>query len=705
MPDQWDVEKNIEWYKQNGLFIAGQWNPVIETNYTTAKTNEGAGKQTPDTGRWADKCIRNYQYYFGEQNNIAYGYWVRDYNNKPLPARLINGQTIYELCKHIQGYLYDTYIVGLPKRIGVSDVTPDYLEEQNQKFTLAKMYLDMKYAGMTADENTVSFNPIEGINLNEIETAEKLERYRAERPSQAIERIFTGAAKKFLNDINWKEKFKKITDYLLPTGFARVKVCVKNGKLYLYVYRPEQCIYDTTVDDDFGRTASYWGVVHYYSIPELFSEYTDLTDTEKKDLQEISRSNSPTQVTVPWFAGANVMIGSSGYNWYDFRSSVPRVGVVEAYWKGLDKDGKEIIERVDIIGNQIIKRAGKDYNLIEDKVNKANVEPPFLDYHPDMIGGKNKSLVDRVCNISDRIDGLQAKIDLFINRAKGKVILINANELPDDVGVKEVMSDLSSMGGTVIQGVDIDSAREQYGERLITLADMTLDYQGIVGLRNEIEALKREAKAIVSVPDAALGQAVPQGSNKELMNTINQASFGLSTFNDGFLTYENNICQRAVDLQKIVWTINEESHVLDLGERDYQLVKFTKDISLKDMHLFIDQDDAITPEVRRYYMDLGFNLSQGESGGDYASLLAVLPKVNSVREMETLFKSTSRRIDMKKQMQAERELAAQQQNVAQQTQTAENVANTQVEGNLEKEAMKTERDVMLKQMDSQNPQM
>ena len=700
-PDDWGVERNQDWYKNNTLWIAAQYNPVVETNYTTAKTNEGAGKQTPDTGRWADKCIRNYQYYFGEQNNIAYGYWVRDFNNRPLPARLINGQTIYQLCKHIQGYLYDAYITLLPKRIGVSDVTPDFLEEQNQRFYLAKMFIDMKYSGMLLDENTFDFNPIEGININEIESAEHLDKYRAERPLQVVERVFTGAAKKFLNQINWKEKFKKMTDYLVPTGFSRVEVCVRNGQLYFYVYRPEQCIYDTTVDDDFGRTSRYWGVVHYYTIPELVAEYKDdLKDNEIADLQAIAKTNSPNQITVPWFAGANSAIGTSGYNWYDFRSNIPRVCVVRGYWKGLNDKKQEVIYRCDVLGNYFVKRAGLADNMIEDKVNSANIEPPFLDYHPDMINGKNKSIVDRLANISDRIDGLQAKIDLFINRAKGKVVLINAAESPDGVQIKEIMSDLAGIGGTVIQGVDIDTARETYGDRLITLADLTVDFQGITSLRNEIKELQYESKQVTSLPDAALGQAAPQGSDKEKMNIIAQSAYGLATLNDGFLTYLNNICQRAVDIQKLVWTMDEQSHVLDMGDRDYEIVKFCKDWTLKQLNLFIDQDDAITPEIRRYYYDLGFNMSQNST--EYSTLLATLPRIHSIREMETLFKSTQRRIEAKAEMIRQQELAAQQQQIAMANQTQENIAATQADAGLQKENMKTERDLMLQNAEIAN---
>ena len=48
-------------------------------------------------------------------------------------------------------------------------------------------------------------------------------------------------------------------------------------------------------------------------------------------------------------------------------------------------------------------------------------------------------------------------------------------------------------------------------------------------------------------------------------------------------------------------------------------------------------------------------------------------------------------------------MAMQQQQAALQAQTQENVANTQVEGSLEKEAMKTERDVLLQQLEQQQP--
>ncbi len=679
-PDDYGVKKDDEWYRQNALWVAGNYNPIIRDTVTVARSNgtTETGKVNPDTGRWASNCQRQIQYWFAEQNNVSHGHFVRDEKNNPL-SRIINGQTIFQLLKHIEGNLYLNYIKGFHERVGVCDGSPDFQSERMEKFALAKMVIDMRASKVYAASEIMKMQPVEG---QEFESLEQIQRYKEESPMEHVERIFTGAARKFLLDIHYEETLKKVAQYLTINYFSRVQVKVENGQLYLEIFRPDQCIWDQSVDDDFGRKARIWGTIQYLTIPELLSRYK-FEYEEKTELQAIA--NSKSGANFPWWNLTNTQIGASGFMWFNITNSIPRVAVAQTYWKSLD-EGKEVIYRCDLIGNRYIRNQGLATNMIEDKMNKANVEPPFLDFIPDMLFGRNKGFIDRLADISDRIDALQAKMDLFINRAKGKVVFIDGAELPEGVGVQEVATDLSTVGLTVVTQADVDEMA-QNKRNLITLADLTIDGAGILAIRSEIKEKQNECKEILSIPAAALGQATPTGSNRELMNTIAQASYGMTTFYEGFGVYLNNIVQRATDIQKIVYTMKESEMVLDMGNRDFEFVKFLKPWTLKKLDTYIDQKDYVTPEDRQKYDDYAFNYSQNPTSGVSMSDVVQISTMTSKREIVNYLKTRERVFKAEQKMKEAQAAIDAQEQAAAANQTQEVIADKQVQGNLEGKQM------------------
>lgn len=693
MPDQWDVEKNDKWYKECVLFWAGQYNPVLDSGFQISKANNTTeiGKQNPTSGRFVDKCLRNFSYFFGEQNNITYGHFVRDENNRPLPARLINGQTIYELIKHRSGFMYEAYVRDLHKRISVRDNSPDFLSDLDGRLKLAVIKSELSNAGVDIE----GFEPMDGV---QIENEEQASHYLKERPMEKIERIFTSVARDFLFTIRYREQFKQLIDYLNICSFGRVLLRVENGELIMDVYRPDQCIYDTTSTSEFGYDDNGGGVVDYYTIPELFTRYPDLTDEDKHELQQIAKANSVSSATNLGYTWVSGFIGTSGYPYWRWNNGVPMVGVVKAYWKGYD-NGMQKVYGADFIGNKYLKRMGEAPNQVEAKINKSYVRLPFDDYRPDMFFGKNKGLIDRLFFISDRIDGLEAKIDLFINRAKGAVLIMNGGELPEGTTPKEILTNISTLNFVYLD-MDMDDAVNTYGKnRVFDVADLNLSGQAVEAINREIARLEEKCKQIAFTPDAALGQQTPQGSAKEMQGILNQSSYGTATYDAGFVTFLENIIQRGVDISKILLSMEEKEKVLRYSETEMVFVKFLKEWMLKDLNVHVDQDDAVTPQDRVEWANIEVAFMQNPQNFKGLSLadFATIKLMNSNREIANYLRVQYARGEEKEAaIRAHEQALAEAQNARG---NATQLAIAQEQGNvtLEKEAMKTERDLALQQ--------
>lgn len=692
MPDQLFIEKNESWYKDCVLFWAGQYNPVLDSGVQIAKSNNAgeAGKNNPTSGRFVDKCLRNFSYFFGEQNNITYGHFIRDENNRPLPTRLINGQTIYELIKHRSGFMYDAYVQDLHRRVSVRDNSPDFISDLDNRIKLASMQAEMRSAGVQVD----GFEPLDGV---EFDNEEQISLYLKERPMEKIERIFSSVARDFLWTVNYEEQFKQLIDYLNICGFGRVFLRVENGEMKMDVYRPDQCIYDTTSTSEFGRDDSGGGVVDYLTIPELFTRFPDFDDTQKAEIQQIAKANSVSSAVNLGYTWVSGFIGTSGYPYWRWNNGVPMVGVVTAYWKGYD-NGMEKVYGASFIGNKYLKKAGEAPNQIEKQVNKSYVELPFRDYRPDMFFGKNKTLVDRLFFISDRIDGLEAKIDLFINRAKGTILIMNGGELPEGTTPKEILTNIATLNFVYLD-MDMDEAVNQYGKgRVFDVADLNLNGQAVEAVNREIQRLEVKCKQIAFTPDAALGQQTPQGSFKEQQGIINQASYGTVTYDRGFVKYLNNIIQLGTEMSRLILCTEEKEKVMRFSDKEVMFIKFMKEWTLKDLNVHIDQDDALTPQDRAEWSQIEFSFSQNPQNYKGLTLadFATIKLMNSKREIAAYLKAQQARADAKEQQKLAQEQAIADQQNQRNNATQLTMNQQQIDGGLQKEAMKTERDLMTK---------
>jgi uncharacterized protein YfeS len=655
MPDQWGEEKNENWAKKNASFIITQANPVVLTPQQISQLNQNEAA-TLNSGRFWNKCQRNVSYFMAEQINGTYSHWIRDFNNRALPARLINGQSIYRVTSHIRGYMFDNFVADLHRRIVARNESPDYISEVEERIALMELKIQMEKQGATPEG--VEFNPLGP----DIQTAQDLQNFKQKKPLSALERMYTGLSRTLLLEIKYVEKFKEIIDSAVINSFPSVHYRVKNGQIFLDVIPETQVIYDTASCSESGEEDRYKAYYEYLSIPQLFELY-EFTDTEKAELQNIAKANSAANAINSGYAFVGERFGYNNY-WYQWNNGVPVVARVVAYWKTI-VDNKETIYQAHYIGNKYIKDFGQATNMPEQKEDLSKVCYPIIQYRPDMKYGKNISLVDRLFTLSDRIEALKAKKDLFINKAKGPVLILNGSLGQDGASTKEILSDMASLSFVQLD-MDMDEAISNYGkERVVEVVDLGVSPKDIEVLNQEIENLEQEIKAIAFTPDAVLGQQTPQGSSKELINIQQQAAYGTAAFYAGFVEYLKRIIQYGVDVAKIVYSQQESEKTLRFDENELILMKFSKEMILDRIGIYLDQSDVVTPADRAEWSQIMFNFSQNPQ--NYKGLnLADFAKIKTMKsnyEISSYLQARSEEEEAKEAARIEREqaLAAMQQ--------------------------------------------
>jgi len=693
------TEEIEKWYKQHAQFIAGRYNHSLP--YFGIKDTKGG-----TTRRWVTDVYKWLTYSLAKQGEGAYDFFARSEENIDLHTTLINDKTIRKLVKHIEGNLAEM-VENLPDFVSAKGVSNEIIRSKESKMNMAKMFIDMEYVFNTFKELGLEVeNPVQGQYNSE----EELIKYGEETLQEAIEVIMTDAARDFLYKNDWRSFFQLVASYLIPAWFSRVEIFADRGDIKVKVHRPTQCIWDNSVDDIYGRKARFWGTVESLTVPELFKAY-DFTDEEKEEVEKLAKNES-LPFSYDGLSGyygvndLNNMYGVTDLLWWNQTNSVNTVTVVKATWKAWEKmangkDGETLYQCV-LIGNKYIKKFGKRKNLVESKTNKSDILPPYIDFIPDMQYGFNVGIIEGIFELADRIRGLQAKKDLLINRAKGRVPYIVADRLPAGTNAQTLTRDISITGVVVINEADIDDFNQESSRRIMGTLDITGDVQTISVITQDIELLKMYMEDAVSIPKMVQGGQTGVHGAREINQTIKQAMYGMKGFYEGWRGYVNNIVGYAADLFKLINTKDNEKEVKvftgKLTSRQMKILKLVKEYSLSDIQIYFDNNDVVTQADRQRYEEMGFAALQSGQGWFDPLILARIQTMKSNSEIINYLESEKKKWVMQQAIQQQQQMEMQMAQQQAQQEAQENMVAAQVQGAQQQTQLKAEADLAKQQM-------
>lgn len=586
------VPKNNEWYMAYARYVSTKYNPVIPRfNVTPISVSQVSA-------RWATEVLENESFVKSQQESTMFNFLGTDEQNNALPTKFIKDTTPFSIYKFILGNIIKNCMT-LPDTVYANAISSEALQDKNLSINLAKLKIDFPEQFAQMQQNGVNVQPMGGKEFPSHDDVEEF----AQTMQDDLSSYFTAEAKDFLYSQHFEEKIKKMGEYLIPSYFNCVKLEPKGNDIEWQVYRPAQCIWDNTFDDELGRRQRFCGFVENYSIPKLLSikEY-NWSDKEIQDIQAIATEIGDNTDTV---IALNNMQGAANLVWWGMLSKTPSVAAVKAYWLSFDEDTQtETWYQCDLIGNKYAKNTRLCDNLTVNKDGTLN--PPLNMFIPELTYGVNYSIIHKMREMSHQIVGINAKILSLIARAKGKIPMFMGSKFPPTVDQPSLLRQIAA-GLVYIKDVDIDSMREEAKNgRIAEVMDLTAAVQDIQIMRQEVLYWEKKMHDLASTPYAALGSQTQIIGAKVQENTITQSTYGMLSLYRGFMLYIMEILNVQAQMKKnLISTLKSDEEVkLQVSPRQFKLFKVTKDMSLADLQIYLTQQDQMDEADKQHIQAL-----------------------------------------------------------------------------------------------------
>jgi len=604
-----ESEKTKIWYKENLQFIMSHFN----------KRNDRISRvlQKRDLANPVDEIVRMYTYYLGRQWNKDYYYTTQDQNNCDLPTVWVNGQKITSLVDFMVGNAIKM-IENIEPTVRAQSKSA--VNKRTKLLERALLMFEAPEIFKTFSEFGFDYQPL-GNATQQMEIPEDVYRYMEYDYRQYSELLAIRMCEDILNRNDYKNKLKQAFLYTLLGGLVGIENRIENGKQYFDVVLPHNLIVDRAKDDDFNQEARFVGKVDWLNTTDVMERYQQwLSPEEQEEIKNITMNNLYQLLDLTTHPYAT--------NWAFNYNNLPTLACVTGYWIGMkdlgyeeskDKFGNVHISKIrngrkskywtktvykgTLIGNKYVVEWEEVTNQVRKHDNPGDVELPLKVFIPNMVMGENRSIVARLHQHQDRIDYLTNEMTKMLNRAKGKVYLINRQKL-GTATPKDVISDFERMGIHITDGSatgeDYVSGQEA---RLVEVVDMTLDpnVQQLVNLRREEERLMEE---IVNIPKVALGQQAGYVGAKTQAGTIAQSNLGTSYLYQGFIEFFQKELAFALNQYKVSLMSESEQEIPVIGTRGKEWLKITKDFQMEELGVYIKVKDFMDDQARERLLSL-----------------------------------------------------------------------------------------------------
>jgi len=596
-------KKDKIWYKENVQFIMSHYNKRNDRMNRVRKVD--------DIENPVDEIVRMFTYYLGKQYNKDYYYTTQDQNNCDLPTVWINGQKVTSLIDYMVG----NAIKLLQNLEPTSKMTSKAaVNKRTQLLEMALLKFELPELFDVAKEVGMEFKPLGNEDMS-FKNKEDVYRFMENDYKEYGDILATRLCEDILNRNGFVDKYKQAFLYTLLGGFVGLENRIENAKSYFQVVLPQNLIVDRSKDDDFNSEARFVGKVDYMSTMDIIERYQDyLTVEEIEEIKKLTTNNL--------YQLLDLTTHPYSTTWAFTYNSVPMLAVVTGYWVGMkdlgyekskDKFGNihyskirnnrkgqywtKTVYKATLIGNRYVVENSEDTNIVRKTDNPGDVELPLKVFMPNMVMGENRSVVARLHQHQDRIDYITNEITKMMNRAKGKVYLINKQKLGTSTA-KDVISDFERMGIHITDG---SATGEDFvpgqDARLVEVVDMTLDpnVQQLVSLRREEERLMEE---IVNIPKVALGQQQGYVGAKTQAGTIAQSNLGTTYLYQGFIQFIEKQLAHALNQFKITLIDEPEQYIPVVGTKGKEYLKLTEEFSFEELGVFIKIRDFIDDQAR-----------------------------------------------------------------------------------------------------------
>lgn len=670
-----------DWYAQNARYAMTLWNNrrLYPMPY---KTNN---QPTP-----VDEINENFNYYYGTQTN------------KPLVpegddvdfAQWMNGQKIPQIVMFMCGQMSNL--------LQSAEWTIKSFDKKD--LTKRQMLLNLS---LVKEKFAEFFNNVEGMGIglsplvdeaSEVQQGvdpQKMLQMVEYNPITMGEKIAMKIVAQMQRDTRYSEVYNKAFRECIIGRYCGIHNFIKNGRLVREVIRPQNLIINFRTDSDRNRRAPEIGFIEFLTCEEIFAKFS-LNQEERDQIYNLAYTSNPDVMWNPW----NTTYNNTPYMWWMQRANDNKrlVACVTTYWSSfVQPDYSEVdfdevfIHKATLIGNKVLTEYGVDDNIVRNPHNYSEIEYPIQVYIPDLENGMNRSVVDRLRPLQDRIDAIEYTLVKKYARDKGKVYLIKGHKAYN-IDVSDMMRDFSMLGYHVATHTgEMDDYTNT--ERIVETMDFTVDPNLGVYIQLK-EAYRREMEQIFNISQIALGQQTTYVGAATQSTSIQQSSTGQSNLFQGFINYVIDVEQYGLDKIKLAAMTTKGMEYLKsfLTENELQYVKNTKRFTMSDLRAFLKIEDVIDSSMRQRLLMYAQAWSQNP---DLVPPQAVIA-METARTLSELKNEMTKVLSISEIKQQQAQAAMMQQQMAQQALQDGNEdarLQSQQETDLQKQQMKSEADM------------
>jgi hypothetical protein len=691
-----EADKNAQWFMDNIRYVAEKYN--TQQNQLGYRTPQQLDKPV-------DEMIRLFTYYLGKQENRDYAYAMMDAENCKLPHVWINGQKLTSMVDFMLGNAIKMIENIEPTVRGTSKVL---ISKKNQMYEMGLAKIQLKEIVDLMSQKGVEFTP---TGMEDFETPEDLKKYMMYDYKEYSEEIAQRLAQDILFRNKFIEKYKQAFLYLLLGGVIGIENYVKQGRQLKEVILPYNLIWDNTVDDDYNSRAQFVGKVDWLTPGEILSNPDYIPYLSPENIQEIQTVNTQT---IDKMLGEEYITSNQLRWWYNF-NGVPKMACVTGYWVGYkqlkyertkDQYGNEhfsksrkakspywvkTVYKGTLIANKYIVDYGETNNIVRNFDDKNEVELPITVFLPNMVMGETRSIASRLHKHQDRIDYLTYQITKAVDRAKGKVFILNKHKLGSATS-QEVLNDFETMGIHITDGnATGEDPNMLDGNRVVEPVDMTLDpnVRELINLKMEEERIMEE---IVNVPKIAMGQQQGYLGAKTQAGSIAQSNLGTAYLYQGFIRFIEKDLQYALNQYKISLLDVEEDGVGLVDDQGYEFLRITDDVKFEDFGVYIKVKDFLDEQAKERLLSIAQAAMQNQliDMRDYIKIETSKSYTELLKELE--YAMAKKDMEKKEEMRRQQIMQAAQQEAMMQAQMEQ--ARIAQEGSSYRQELKTAADVV-----------
>lgn len=435
----------------------------------------------------------------------------------------------------------------------------------------------------------------------------------------------------------FEDKQVRLAEELAFSGLAVMQEYEHNGNQYFEIVRSEDYFFDRSCKNYNHSDAEYWGRQHYMNAPDIFEDYPDITQDERKAIEAYAVTYQKNQNAEAQMAfGGKVPVlkvywrdtQKYEYGYVKDEYGYPYLTKINFVYEGEDGPRyttKDLIEVNSersrrILNGKLSKKiyvdemrycifvpqevlssvngAGKDgiqdiileYGILPyqetDNLDISSVKSPFKVYCWGYVDGEVLSPIDDAISPQRFLNRLLSVAENQINNSRGSGTVYDKSIIEAQGGEEEM---IKNMNQSKPIGVN---ARGRGIQNVVGSYDASIN-KGTMVMFEIMNVIKAQLKDVTGLNEAIQGESM--GSDQLVGVTqlmIQRGSLMQEPFYNAITNIFMQSFQSIASVGKRIYADNEREIAIAVGDEGSRVLKISKDMKSEDFRVFVKRENS-----------------------------------------------------------------------------------------------------------------